>query len=624
MSVDLIDRPSSESEDSSQKKTQSILAEIPLKNIRPNPDNPGPAITDDMVLDMATNIDEVGLKNPIKVMADKEQHQAQGVVNYIILGGELRYRAFVKLGKETIPAFILDPTPEEAVIITYTDNAVRDRGWWADYQTIEKLIKANSDLSQRQVATKLKIDLVKVNWALQLLPLLNPEARGLIVWNPNNSNKGILGISEVAAYQLTRLGPGTGLKPGVKPKALPEGEETQKLWPYPPIPPETQDLVRRALEVAIDHKMTEAQVKGLVAHIQSGNQPEDYTPHKAVKPKASSGEEALHKPLHVHDLIAQKAKEVVAKLQVKPEELMDEPPGDSLKPASHQSHGTGTAKSSPGKVLSPVLNVLGVLGFWLIVKPSYWVWKQILKVVSRFLQHPGNFMKKLVVGTFVFIFWTVLACLLYVVLHWSWTHYGRAGYEKYVRPELPWAESTSIPKTQSEEHALSVPISGEGIGASVPKPQVEGQGLIVPISNVDIGIPEELKGRVANDAGIAMAFAVNFYGVTEDVPSDQLKYMDDYTNENYTKDFFKEFFPKEKLKEIRSQKLNLFFQPSKPPKVLKLDKESGEYLVVGVETIVSDKGKTKQIVSERPVGLIIDFDDRPSANGGIVKVTEVK
>ncbi len=193
---------------------------------------------------------------------------------------------------------------------------------------------------------------------------------------------------------------------------------------------------------------------------------------------------------------------------------------------------------------------------------------------------------------------------------------------------------------------MSVPISGEGIGASVPKPQVEGadssmesahpslgsqlvvstqgQGVSVPISNVDIGIPEELKGRVANDAGIAMAFAVNFYGVSDDVPSDQLKYMDDYTNENYTKDFFKEFFPKEKLKEIRSQKLNLFFQPSKPPKVLKLDKDSGEYLVEGVETTVSEKGKTKQIVSERPVGLIIDFDDRPSANGGIVKVTEVK
>lgn len=78
------------------------------------------------------------------------------------------------------------------------------------------------------------------------------------------------------------LGPGTGLKRGVKKKNLTEGEETQKLHPYPPIPPETQDLVHRALGVAGDHEMTESQVKGLVAHIKAGGEPEQYKSIKAV------------------------------------------------------------------------------------------------------------------------------------------------------------------------------------------------------------------------------------------------------------------------------------------------------------------------------------------------------
>jgi hypothetical protein len=155
----------------------------------------------------------------------------------------------------------------------------------------------------------------------------------------------------------------------------------------------------------------------------------------------------------------------------------------------------------------------------------------------------------------------------------------------------------------------------------VPRP-TDGQSGNAPNPKGGIQVPEELKGRVANDAGIAMAFAVNFYGVSYDTPSTQLKYLDDFTNDHYTDAFFKEFYPKEKLREIRSQKLTLFFQPSKPAKVLKVDKDSGEYLVEGVATTISEKGKTKQFISERPVGLIIDFDDRPSANGGIVKVTE--
>lgn len=283
------------------------VQQIPLGHIRPNPDNPGPPVTGDQIQDTAENITARGLLNPIKVMADPANPLAPGVqphpdnprlradgqpwgpgdFNWVILAGELRYRAFGRLNRAAIPAYILNPSPEEVAEIIHLDNDMRDRGWFAAYQSIENLIKANPSLTQGQVAARLKMDRPKVNRALQLLPLLNPEARAFISSVATNS-KGNKGFSELAASQLAGLGPGTGLKPGVRK----EGEGSQKLWPYPAIPPETQDLVRRTLAVAIDRGMTQAGVKGLVAWVKAGNQPEDYDPKGPSTKGAPVGEEA--------------------------------------------------------------------------------------------------------------------------------------------------------------------------------------------------------------------------------------------------------------------------------------------------------------------------------------------
>ncbi|HJT23231.1 MAG TPA: ParB N-terminal domain-containing protein, partial [bacterium] len=294
--------------------------DIPLNRIRPNPDNPGFPAAEQEIDELATNIREVGLLNPIKVRPDWDKPFGEGVAphpdnprlkgdgspwkvgdfNWVNLSGESRAKAFAKLGRETIPGYILNPTHEEAVIITGTDNKVRYRGdWWPDYQLVESLVEANPNLTQEQVAVKLKLNEETVNWAIRLLPLLNSEARGLIVGrtgnstgegnaiprNPRNSNKGIRGISASAAFQLTGLGPESPFKPGVKR----EGDDSQKLWPYPFILPETQDLVLRALKVAMAQGMTEAGVKNYVAWIKQGHQPEDYQAQGGTGRQAQNG-----------------------------------------------------------------------------------------------------------------------------------------------------------------------------------------------------------------------------------------------------------------------------------------------------------------------------------------------
>jgi hypothetical protein len=174
----------------------------------------------------------------------------------------------------------------------------------------------------------------------------------------------------------------------------------------------------------------------------------------------------------------------------------------------------------------------------------------------------------------------------------------------------PQVDLSSVAPAKGEGQGLIVPIPKEGIGSVVPKPQVEGadsrmesahlplgplvQGRqessnlesqpVVSTQGNEIQIPDDLKGRTAIDSSIAMEFTTNFYEVSYDVPSHELKTLDEYTNDHYTKAFFKEFFPPSKLKDIRSKKLNTVFQTSGPVKLLKLDKDSCEFLVEGVVT----------------------------------------
>ena len=125
---------------------------IPLKNLRPDPENPGPPLTDQAIQDMADNLAARGLVNQIKVQPDKANPFAEGVqphpdnprlalagspvepaqpksgpqleasvqvdgrpwkvedFNYVVLAGERRYRAADRLGGVTIPGFSLNPS----------------------------------------------------------------------------------------------------------------------------------------------------------------------------------------------------------------------------------------------------------------------------------------------------------------------------------------------------------------------------------------------------------------------------------------------------------------------------------------------------------------------------------
>jgi len=264
------------------------VQKIPMANIRPNPENPGPRPTEEAIANMAANIELVGLKNAIKVMPDPAGPLSPGATlhpdnprlrgdgtpwamsdfRHLNLSGHLRQLAHERLKRTEINGNLLNPPPEEVAEIIGTDNKILDKGWWANCQLIELHIKANPNQTQKTVSARLGLTPESVNWAMRLLPLLNSKVREGLFGNTEKQNKGKWGISEIAASHLIDLGPGSTFKRGGNPNDPP-----QALYPYPPVPPETQDLVYRAFKVAIDHQMTKQQVIKLVEWVKAGNAP---------------------------------------------------------------------------------------------------------------------------------------------------------------------------------------------------------------------------------------------------------------------------------------------------------------------------------------------------------------
>jgi ParB-like chromosome segregation protein Spo0J len=417
--------------------------QILLNHIRPNPKNPGKRLTLPETQALADNIARTGLKNAIKVRPDRTNPLAPGVqlhpdnprlavstveplrgdgkpwalddFNWEILAGENRYRAFGLLTRDRIPGYILNPNRQEANEIMWVDNITRDRGWWAAYQAIEMEIEANPDLTMQEVAVNLMIHKDKVSRALRLLPLLGPKTRDLLIRVSDHENQGILDLGEMVTAQLGALNPESVKKPGWNLKAKAEGQEPLKLWPYPPIPSETQELVHRALVEAGKRDMTEKKMKGFVAHIKAGGEPEAYG--KAV----GSSQSADHSKTPVGSSQSavdskqndQKAKQLKGAGSPKEPALPKPGPGlegqpkakdalDGLKKAGKEAKEELKAKAAKVKAGTPpgqkpqLKHSLAILGhyLWVGAKLAFKCLEHVVKWVVKRVHHDCSYLAK--------------------------------------------------------------------------------------------------------------------------------------------------------------------------------------------------------------------------------------
>ncbi|MDO5631108.1 MAG: ParB/RepB/Spo0J family partition protein [Paracoccus sp. (in: a-proteobacteria)] len=71
------------------------------------------------VMQLADNIEERGLQNPITVRPDVDGS------GFLLVSGNHRFAAFVELGRETIPAFVRPMSDEEARLTEVQENLIR-------------------------------------------------------------------------------------------------------------------------------------------------------------------------------------------------------------------------------------------------------------------------------------------------------------------------------------------------------------------------------------------------------------------------------------------------------------------------------------------------------------------
>jgi ParB family chromosome partitioning protein len=92
------------------KGRRTLVAGLPLEQIRPNPEQPRRFFDEQSLAELAQSIRERGVLQPVIV-----KREADG--QYLLLAGERRYRASKLAGLDAIPALVRDDHPLEIAMI---------------------------------------------------------------------------------------------------------------------------------------------------------------------------------------------------------------------------------------------------------------------------------------------------------------------------------------------------------------------------------------------------------------------------------------------------------------------------------------------------------------------------
>ncbi len=135
----------------------------PIESISPNPYQPRQDFSDADLTELANSIKEKGIIQPILVSRTKDGLQ--------LIAGERRWRAAQKAGLDTIPAWIRDVSPSEALELALVENLQRkDLNPIEEASAYQELMK-RFNLTQEAVSTRIGKDRSTVANLLRLLRL---------------------------------------------------------------------------------------------------------------------------------------------------------------------------------------------------------------------------------------------------------------------------------------------------------------------------------------------------------------------------------------------------------------------------------------------------------------------
>lgn len=142
----------------------SAINDIPLSQIKPNPDQPRRDFDPDSLEELATSIREIGLIQPISL-------RKTGVDSYQIIAGERRFRAATLAGLETIPAYIRSANEAELTEMALVENIQRENLNAIEVALTFKKLIDQYGLTQEQLSERIGKKRATIANSLRLLKL---------------------------------------------------------------------------------------------------------------------------------------------------------------------------------------------------------------------------------------------------------------------------------------------------------------------------------------------------------------------------------------------------------------------------------------------------------------------
>ncbi len=151
-----------------------IIEEISLNDIKSNPFQPRRVFDEDKINELAQSIKEHGVFQPIILKKVKQ--------GYMIVSGERRFRAALKVGLKTIPSIIRQYEEAKVAEIALAENLQRENLTPIEEAEAYKVIMKNMSLTQADLALKVGKSRSHVTNTLGLLNLPQ-EVQNLLLTN---------------------------------------------------------------------------------------------------------------------------------------------------------------------------------------------------------------------------------------------------------------------------------------------------------------------------------------------------------------------------------------------------------------------------------------------------------
>ena len=144
--------------------------EVPVDNIKPNPDQPRSRFDDGALDELSASINEVGVLQPVVLSRDDDG-------TLYLIAGERRWRAARKAGLTTIPAVVRGTTGESTLVEALVENVQRQDLTPLEEAHAYKQLLENTGMNQDQVAARVGKSRPAVSNTLRLLQLPGPVQR---------------------------------------------------------------------------------------------------------------------------------------------------------------------------------------------------------------------------------------------------------------------------------------------------------------------------------------------------------------------------------------------------------------------------------------------------------------